>query len=190
MYVMVTKCESVYGHGCEYWLKSYFAYCVLQSYRPITVLALRFSYALHGRETFWYHVTNTVLHAAVSVTLYYTCLVVFKGNRMISFVCALFFAVHPIHTDAVDSIVGRAEVMYALFFLLSFLAYVKAAQPKHTHWPMFALSTGLCVLSTLSKEIGIMALGKLPETLSKANLHTIYRFKCGLRIVVYIQRLV
>ena len=32
---------------------------------------------------------------------------------------ALMFAVHPIHTEAVASVVGRAEVMCCFFFLLS-----------------------------------------------------------------------
>jgi hypothetical protein len=39
------------------------------------------------------------------------------------------FATHPIHTDAVCSIVGRAEVLSGLFVLLSFLVYASAV-PK------------------------------------------------------------
>jgi hypothetical protein len=34
------------------------------------------------------------------------------------------FAAHPIHTEAVSSIVGRAEALSGVFFMLSFLAFV------------------------------------------------------------------
>ena len=41
----------------------------------------------------------------------------------------LLFATHPVHTDAVPSIVGRAEELAALFALLSFLTYASAVEP-------------------------------------------------------------
>ncbi|GIY72875.1 transmembrane and TPR repeat-containing protein 3 [Caerostris extrusa] len=38
--------------------------------------------------------------------------------------CSFIFATHPIHTEAVSSAVGRAEVLSAFFFLSSLLAFV------------------------------------------------------------------
>lgn len=76
-----------------------------------------------------------------------------------SLFAALFFAVHPIHTDAIDSIVGRAEALYGLFFNLSFLAYAKGCTKNSTNWYLYALSMVFFVLSSLSKEMGLMVLG-------------------------------
>ena len=36
---------------------------------------------------------------------------------------SIIFAIHPIHTEAVSGIVGRADILAAIFFLLSWLAF-------------------------------------------------------------------
>lgn len=33
------------------------------------------------------------------------------------------FAAHPVHTEAVSGVVGRADILACLFFLLSFISY-------------------------------------------------------------------
>lgn len=40
-------------------------------------------------------------------------------------VAAILFAVHPIHTEAVTGIVGRADVLACIFYLLSFIMFSK-----------------------------------------------------------------
>lgn len=47
-----------------------------------------------------------------------------------SFVAAMLFAVHPIHTEAVTGVVGRAETLSSVFFLAAFLFYSKATRKK------------------------------------------------------------
>jgi len=39
------------------------------------------------------------------------------------FIAALFFATHPIHAEGVASVVGRAELLCAIFGLLAVLTY-------------------------------------------------------------------
>lgn len=51
---------------------------------------------------FYFHAVNVILHCLVTLVLMYTCdKAVFKDCRL-AFVTALFFAVHPIHTEAVS----------------------------------------------------------------------------------------
>lgn len=66
------------------------------------------------------------------------------------------------------SVVGRAEVLSSIFFLLSFLCYTKAilkspslltTVKQQISWPYLFLSVTLAVLSLLSKEQGITVLG-------------------------------
>ncbi|NIP96229.1 MAG: hypothetical protein GWO24_23480, partial [Akkermansiaceae bacterium] len=38
---------------------------------------------------------------------------------------ALVFAVHPVHVEAVANVVGRAEVLSSVFYLLSCLLFVR-----------------------------------------------------------------
>ncbi len=40
----------------------------------------------------------------------------------------LLFATHPIHTESIASVVGRAEPLSAIFMLGAFLAYAQATR--------------------------------------------------------------
>lgn len=49
-----------------------------------------------------------------------------------SLIAALIFAVHPIHTEAVTGVVGRAETLSSVFFLTALLLYIKGTS-NHKH---------------------------------------------------------
>ncbi|GFU38457.1 transmembrane and TPR repeat-containing protein 3 [Trichonephila clavipes] len=78
-----------------------------------------------GLSSWSYHLVNVSLHTCVSLLVTFLCLEVLQWSREDSATAALLFATHPIHTEAVSSAVGRAEVLSALFFLSSLLAFVK-----------------------------------------------------------------
>jgi tetratricopeptide (TPR) repeat protein len=88
-------------------------------YRPLTVLTYALSYQVWGLDPTAYHVVNVLLHAVTSVLV---LVIAFDliGSAMPAFGAAAVFAVHPIHADAVASVVGRAEVLATFFFLLAF----------------------------------------------------------------------
>lgn len=68
--------------------------------------------------------------------VYRTCLIFMPFKA--SYVSALLFAIHPIHTEAVTGIVGRAESLCSIFFLTSFLLYKKATQKSYCTSKYFA----------------------------------------------------
>ncbi|XP_065380022.1 protein O-mannosyl-transferase TMTC1 isoform X6 [Macaca fascicularis] len=116
---------------------------------------------------FYFHAVNVILHCLVTLVLMYTCdKTVFK-NRGLAFVTALLFAVHPIHTEAVAGIVGRADVLACLLFLLAFLSYNRSLDQgcvgesfPSTVSPfflLFSLFLGTCAM--LVKETGITVFG-------------------------------
>ncbi|OQR69138.1 transmembrane and TPR repeat-containing protein [Tropilaelaps mercedesae] len=126
-----------------------------KSYRPLTVFTFRLNYALHGLQPLGYHLTNVLLHAGVSCLL--MLVVVEFVSPWNAFVTGVLFAVHPIHTEAVTGVVGRAEALCAIFFLASFIAY-KESQKRR---PMLVATVILIYLATLCKEQGITAIGVL-----------------------------
>lgn len=68
-----------------------------------------------------YHAANVALHGlATGLVLLVARTVTCRLGAMLS---ASLFAVHPVHADAVASVVGRADVLSCVFFLLSFLCY-------------------------------------------------------------------
>lgn len=87
-----------------------------KSYRPLVVLTFRANYSLHGPWAPGYRWSNLALHVAAAFALY--SLFVRLGVRMrAAKAAALLFAVHPANSEAVMSIVGRADVMATLCFL-------------------------------------------------------------------------
>ena len=95
-----------------------------KSYRPLTVLTFRLNYNLGALHPFGYHFGNVLLHALV--TAIFTHLAKALLRRQIpAMVAGLLFASHPIHTEAVAGVVGRADVLACLFFILAFLCYMR-----------------------------------------------------------------
>jgi tetratricopeptide (TPR) repeat protein len=87
-------------------------------YRPVTTASFAANYAIHGAAPLGYHVVNIALHAAVCLVL---ALVLARvtGDAALAILAGFLFAAHPVHTEAVASVVGRAEVLAALLALLA-----------------------------------------------------------------------
>lgn len=87
-------------------------------------------------------------------------------------VAGLLFAAHPVHTEAVAGIVGRADVGACLFFLLSLLSYIRYIHHRDENYSsdggggggtvedkkkilFFVLTAIFTTLSMLTKEQGV-----------------------------------
>ncbi|MGA2038087.1 MAG: glycosyltransferase family 39 protein [Bryobacteraceae bacterium] len=119
-------------------------------YRPVTSASLLFNHALAGAAggAFWYHAVNLLLHA-------FNVWLVWKlATRLLSpraaWCAAALFAVHPIATEAVDNVVGRADLLAAMAVLAGLLIYGRAtAQSGPRRWlGLFAVAT----VGVFSKE--------------------------------------
>uniref|UniRef100_A0A4W6C1Q4 Protein O-mannosyl-transferase TMTC3 n=1 Tax=Lates calcarifer TaxID=8187 RepID=A0A4W6C1Q4_LATCA len=129
-----------------------------KSYRPLTVLTFRLNYLFSELSAASYHLLNVVLHAVVCVLFLRVCRLFL--DKTSSLVAALLFAVHPIHTEAVTGVVGRAELLSSIFLLAAFLAYTKSTSADHSIvWAPIALTVVLVAAATLCKEQGITVVG-------------------------------
>ena len=100
-----------------------------KSYRPLTVATFRLNYMLHELQPLGYHLVNVLLHSAVCYLYVLLCGVVFS-EVWPALIAGLLFAVHPIHTEAVAGLVGRTELLSAIFYIAAFLAYRRAAMAR------------------------------------------------------------
>uniref|UniRef100_A0A8C1J2E3 dolichyl-phosphate-mannose--protein mannosyltransferase n=2 Tax=Cyprinus carpio TaxID=7962 RepID=A0A8C1J2E3_CYPCA len=129
-----------------------------KSYRPLTVLTFRFNYLFSELSSSSYHLLNVVLHAVVCVLFLHFCRLLL--DRSTSLIAALLFAVHPIHTEAVTGVVGRAELLSSIFLLAAFLAYTKSKGADHSIvWTPIISTVFLVAVATLCKEQGITVIG-------------------------------
>ncbi|XP_031754523.1 protein O-mannosyl-transferase TMTC1 isoform X2 [Xenopus tropicalis] len=160
-----TPLSSIFGN--DFWGKAMNDNTSHKSYRPLCVLSFRINVFLGGLNAIYFHAINIVLHAAVSSLLMFTCSTAVFEDKRLALAAALLFSAHPIHTEAVAGIVGRADVLSCLLFLLTFLSYIRSMDsgpPRHsfppTSAPLFLLlSLILGTGAVLVKETGITVFG-------------------------------
>lgn len=133
-----------------------------KSYRPLTVLTFRLNFAVHGLDSFGYHLVNFILHALVCLLYHRMCLTLLP--RWTALLAALLFSAHPIHTEAVASVVGRAELLSAVFYLSALLFYIRSrsfaggSKESGYGWRRCLTTAALASVAMLCKEQGITVL--------------------------------
>lgn len=151
-----TLIQSTHQLG-EIWRSHYWAGKIDASdkglYRPLTLTTYNLQYALTGSSPGPFHILNVLLHATVCLLLMRMLGRVFR-NAWLTAATGLLFALHPLHTEAVAGIVGRAELLAAAFMLTSMIAYDRFRQSGHWVW---LLTLGLTTAGAItSKEHGFL----------------------------------
>ncbi|EEB13478.1 smile protein, putative [Pediculus humanus corporis] len=130
------------------------------SYRPLCVLTFRLNYILGGGfRPYGFHLVNVLLHSLCTYLVVKLARKFFNKNFPV-FVCGFLFSLHPIHTEAVAGIVGRADIASCIFYIISFLSYIKHSGGylwfQCTAWLILCLISSACAM--LSKESGLTVL--------------------------------
>jgi Flp pilus assembly protein TadD len=85
-------------------------------WRPVTTLSFALDHLIAGQSPLWPHLVNVLLHATVTI-LWAGLIRRITRRDALALVAGLLFAVHPLHTEAVTWISGRAELLAAGFSL-------------------------------------------------------------------------
>src|ERR1700722_6148457 len=96
-------------------------------YRPATTLSYLLNYAILGNGTnpTGYHWVNLALHAA-NVSLVYALGILVFGEPALALALAAIWGLHPLLTEGVTNIVGRADLLAAFGILMGLLSHVRA----------------------------------------------------------------
>jgi len=98
----------------------------LSLYRPVTIASFALERGPDGKvPPGRAHVTNLLLHAAVALGLWGLALRLRAGDA-VALGAGFLFALHPVHLSVVAGLVGRAEILAALFTLAALLAWSAA----------------------------------------------------------------
>jgi hypothetical protein len=115
-------------------------------YRPLTILSYAVDWSLSGGRAGWLHFMNALWHGLAAVLL--TAVVMRWLPLFAAMGAGLVFAWHPVHVEAVASLVGRAELLAAAGILGGVLA------ARRGWWGTAVLCAALAMLS---KEHGVIA---------------------------------
>lgn len=136
------------------------------AYRPVAIASFATDYWLWKLNPMGYHLHNVLIHVLNSLLFFYILVLLLKNNQQLSrlvnqnlifLFLPLIFAVHPIHTEAVTSVVGRADILATFFVLAAYLTYIKFFEKKYFWFYMISIvSFGLALLS---KEMAITLIG-------------------------------
>ena len=120
-------------------------------YRPVTKVTFLVNYAVFGNgdRPVGYHLVNLGLHLANALLVYQLALDI-GMPFLTAFWCAAFFAAHPVATEAVTNLVGRADLLAALAVLGGLLLY-RRLQTQPRRITLAALST-VAAFGVLAKE--------------------------------------
>ena len=110
----------------EYWYKS----APSGLYRPLTTFSFLLNYALgSGANPAAYHWTSFVLHG-INVTLVYALGILIFADPALALALGALWGLHPLLTDSVTNIAGRADLLAAFGVLAALLCYMKGVTAK------------------------------------------------------------
>ena len=128
-------------------------------YRPLLLSTYALNYAWGEYEVSSYHLVNLSLHALCSL-LVWGLAAQLHGGVSRAFFCGLLFAAHPLGSEPVNYISSRSELLMAVFFLASCLAYIRFIRSGGGSWDGLAL--GAAALALLSKSVAVVLVFVLP----------------------------
>jgi tetratricopeptide (TPR) repeat protein len=130
-------------------------------YRPLTTLSYLLNVRLAGgdRAVVWpLHAGNLALHAGNAL------LVLGLGRRVLgsggrAFLLAAVFAAHPLATENVTNLVGRADLLAALFVLLGLRAHARLRDGTPRRGLALAALAASALLGVFCKESAVVLFG-------------------------------
>lgn len=132
-------------------------------YRPASLIMFAIEWTLFPDNPMPSHLINVVLYAFSCFLLFFLLCRLFQSNLIVPFICTLLYTAHPIHTEVVNNIKSRDEILCFLFSILALLFYLRYYSTKKIS--SMLLGSLFFFLALLSKETGITFLAIIPLTL-------------------------
>jgi len=126
-------------------------------YRPVTIFSHFLDFTLYGLNPAGHHFSNMILHTIVTLLVFQLFLSLCAPRFVMPLTGATLFALHPIHTHSVSYVMGRTDILAALFFLggLIILIGIVNKQTENYRW-LKITGACLCYLAALlCKEIAV-----------------------------------
>jgi tetratricopeptide (TPR) repeat protein len=126
-------------------------------YRPVTIFSHFIDFTLYGLSPGGHHFSNMIFHTIVTLLVFQLFLYLFAPRLLIPLIGASLFALHPIHTHSVSYVMGRTDILAALFFLGGFILLIGVTgKQTEDYRRLKIMGACLCYLTALlCKEIAV-----------------------------------
>lgn len=131
-------------------------------YRPFKAVFLTIAHYLQGENLWLYHLDSVLIHLVNTIVIYLIIRLISKKllpkkrQSLFSFIVALLFGLHPIHTEAITQITASFDTLGISFFLGSFYFYLKSKQKFPKYSLAYFLSLILAEIAIFYYEITIV----------------------------------
>ncbi len=140
---------------------------------PLTWVSHAVDYSIWGLNPLGHHLTSIALHAANSALVFFDTLRLIglyrkrdqpapwldgRAALVAAAATGLLFGLHPIHVESVSWVAERKDVLCAMFYLLSLIAYVRYSAAAGASWyrnKSYLLCLGFFALALLSKPMAV-----------------------------------
>ncbi|MCD6018334.1 MAG: tetratricopeptide repeat protein [Bacteroidetes bacterium] len=132
-------------------------------YRPFVTTTFAIEYGIFGQNPLISHLINLLLYYSISCLLFLTLLRLFENYEFkftIALITSLIFIIHPAHTEVVNNIKCRDELLALFFCLLAIwysIQYFEKPSVKTLCLIFFLLMCGL-----LNKKSAMISFGVIP----------------------------
>ncbi len=131
------------------------------NYHPLCMLSLAINYHFSQLNPTAYYLTNILLHICNVIFVFFLFLQICAllkmdeyGQLFVSSFGALWFGIHPMHVESVSWIAERKDVLYAFFYILGLITYLKYDTTQQAKW--YWITFVLFVASCLSKPMAVV----------------------------------
>ena len=126
----------------EIWTSSYlqgYNSEVDAAYRPLSLTQFAIEKSIFGGKSGMMHFMHVLYYALGILLCYFFSLKLFKGNKLIAFITTLLYLAHPIHTEVVNNLKSRDEIMLMLGTMGMGYFYLKYLDKKESKALILAL---------------------------------------------------
>jgi tetratricopeptide (TPR) repeat protein len=149
-------------------VKHWFTKKYVEDYLPVTIFSFAIDYQIDGLNAKTFIITNLIIHIINAVLVFFLILLLLKyinyksrnrtnnladQNYFIAFFTSILFATHPINAESVAWISERKNLLYAMFYILSIISYIKYVH-INKNW-LYIVSILFFILSLLSKGLAV-----------------------------------
>jgi len=129
-------------------------------YRPVAVSTFAIEYEFFGSNPHVSHFFNVLIYAFTCAFLFFMLSKLLSAYSVVlPLLITLLFTVHPVHTEVVNNIKCRDELLSFLFGLVSLYFFLQVAAPGEKKWRPVLKFIFFLVLALLCKKTAVLFIG-------------------------------